>query len=68
MSCHSRRWGNWSIPSYVCSCTGFFGIGNTLFKRIFAKVRVSTDVYGMELGLIQAIRIAQYPGNAAGSY
>jgi hypothetical protein len=53
--CPMHRWVNWSIPSYVCSCTGYFGIGNTPSVRIFSKTRVSTDVHSSNHGPRQSL-------------
>ena len=36
--------GELLYPPCVCNCTGYLGIGNTPFARIFSKVRVSTEV------------------------
>ena len=44
MHCHTRHWVNWSLPSYVSSYIAFFGIDDTLFKRIFSQEHISTDL------------------------
>jgi hypothetical protein len=64
--CHTRRWVNSSTPSCVSSCTGYFGIGNTSFVRIFSATQVSIDVYGTEPGLIPSMRMARCLWIAAG--
>jgi hypothetical protein len=65
--CHTRRWGNSSLLSCVCSYTGYFGIDNAPFGRIFLKEPVSPDIQSMAHCHIRSVRVFGQPWDATGS-